>query len=106
MNAASRPNAECRNCAIVFGLAPEAIRAVKAGRTSGVRVAHLVSNQIVDFGAVVFVGRQALVHLGALHVGKTAADVIHAGAIHDETHDVVYTDARSLNARVPPTCAR
>ena len=51
---------------------------------------------------MVFVVRQALVHVGALQVGKTAADVIHAGAIHDETHDVVYADARSLNARVPP----
>jgi hypothetical protein len=47
---------------------------------------------------VVIVG-QALIHLRALQVGEAAADLIHAGAVDDQTDDVVDANPGAFHSK-------
>ena len=51
-----------------------------------------------DFGPVIFVIRQALVHLGAGQVGKAAAGFLQRASQQVISNDIMHANAGSLNA--------
>ena len=73
--------------------------------TSRDLITHLLSHQSIDFGAMIFVIGQTLVHLGARQVWKAPADVLDARSIDDQTDYVMNADAGSFNDRFPLTDA-
>src|SRR6185436_868176 len=71
------------------------------GRTSRVRVVHLLGHEVVDLSAMVLVVREALVYLRTLQVRKTSTDFVHAGAVDDQADDIVNANPGAFHTRVP-----
>lgn len=45
---------------------------------------------------------QAFVDLGACHIREAPHNVVHARTIDDQANHIVYTNASTLDNRVPP----
>lgn len=65
------------------------------------RFTHLPGNQQVNHRAMIFVIGEAFIDLRASQVRKTARDRVHRLAILQKPYDVMDTNARSFNARLP-----
>ena len=59
-----------------------------------------------DFSSVIFVIRQALIHLGAGQVGKAAARFLQRAPQQVISNDIMHPDASSLNAGMPAAHSR
>jgi len=73
--------------------------------TSRDLITHLLGHQSINFGAMIFLISQTLVHLGASQVWKAPADVVDARSIDDQNDYVMNADTGSFNDRFPLTDA-
>jgi hypothetical protein len=101
----TRPTPHGSRRAFGAGVSPRVSRRAAAlhparGRTSRARIVHLFGNEVVNFGAMIFVVRQAFVYVRTLKVREASADFIDGGTVDDESDDVVYTNPCTVHAGV------